>query len=76
MTATGSLCRIRPSPRQLCSRGFGGVSNSSSAATAASYHGMGLFSIMFILMFLTGNCESCNDNNQDYLQGAIDAAAK
>lgn len=49
------------------------MSKTTATAETTVHSGMGLFTVMFILMFLTGNCDKCNPGNRDYLGDAINA---
>ncbi len=35
--------------------------------------GLGFSTVLFVLMFATGNCDMCSGTNRDYVGDAIDA---
>lgn len=39
----------------------------------STHAGTSILTVLMVLMFLTGNCETCNANNQDYLGDAVEA---
>lgn len=44
-----------------------------SEATANARSGVSFATVVFALMFLTGNCDACSGTNRDYLGDAVDA---
>jgi hypothetical protein len=50
--------------------------SSAAVASVSVSSGTSLFGLMFLAMFFTGNCNSCNERDQDYIDQSIKAAER